>query len=341
MKRAVVLLNLGGPDSPEAVEPFLVSLFSDPAILRVPGFVRGPLARTIARRRAPEAQAIYANLGGASPILAETRAQADALSKALGLDVLIAMRHWHPRAEAAAKDIVARGIDDVLLLPLYPQFSTMTTGSSFGDMERALEVAGYRGKLRRICCYPTASGFIAAMAAGLQRALSEARGAGLAKVLLSAHGLPERIVKAGDPYQWQVEQTAAALVALGGPGLDWTVCYQSRVGPLKWIGPETKAEIEAAVAARRPIVVVPIAFVSEHSETLVELDMEYRALAAAAPAYVRVQTVRAAPAFIADLAAAAERAFAEESGPSFCGGRICPATFRGCPNDPSYRKIQH
>ncbi|MFO1186889.1 MAG: ferrochelatase [Alphaproteobacteria bacterium] len=339
MKRAVVLLNLGGPDSLEAVEPFLISLFSDPAILRVPGFVRGLLARAIARRRAPEARAIYAKMGGASPILAETTAQAGALAEVLGdSEVLVAMRHWHPRAREVAEDITARGIEDVILLPLYPQFSTTTTGSSLADFERALKGVGYGGRVRRICCYPDLGGFIGTMAEGVRAALGEARRFGRPKVLLSAHGLPERIVQAGDPYQWQVEQTAAALVAaIGDPDLDWTVCYQSRVGPLKWIGPETRTEIEAASAAGRPIVVVPVAFVSEHSETLVELDIEYRALAAAAPAYFRVPTVRAKAEFAAGLASLVSGEVGCETDRAFCKARLCPPGFRACPHNPNHR----
>lgn len=339
MKSAIILLNLGGPDSPEAVEPFLMSLFSDPAILRVPGMVRGLLARTIARRRAREARAIYARIGGASPILAETRAQADALSARLGGDpVLIAMRHWRPRAKAVAEEILALGIDNVLLLPLYPQFSTTTTGSSFSDTESELRAAGYRGNVRRICCYPAQPGFVSTMAEALRAALAKAQAHGHPKVLLSAHGLPERIVRSGDPYQWQVEQTAAALIeAVGAQVGDWTVCYQSRVGPLKWIGPETRAEIEAAAGASRPIIIVPIAFVSEHSETLVELDMEYRAVAAKAPVYIRVPTARTSRLFIDGLAELAGSAFAETRGRPICGKRICPAAFRRCPHNPDYR----
>jgi ferrochelatase len=229
--------------------------------------------------------------------------------------------------------VVTQAIDDLLLLPLYPQFSTTTTGSSFADMEGALKSAGYTGALRRICCYPTEGGFIAAMAEGMRRALAEVRPFGPVRILLSAHGLPERIVKAGDPYQWQVEQTAAALIAaIAEPGLDWVVCYQSRVGPLKWIGPETKAEIESAAVARRPLIVVPIAFVSEHSETLVELDMEYRALAAGGPAYVRTQTVRAVGPFIEGLAGLCRGAFAAPAQGGFCNARVCPAGLKGCPN---------
>ena len=223
----------------------------------------------------------------------------------------------------------------VVLLPLYPQFSTTTTGSSLEAWRRAAGRAGLTAPSAAICCYPRLDGLVKEFAGLLGSALGEARGQGVPRVLFSAHGLPKKFVARGDPYQWQVEQTAAAVLeALAEPELDWRICYQSRVGPLEWIGPSTDAEIVRAGADRVPVVVVPIAFVSEHSETLVELDIEYRRLAerSGVPDYIRVPTVSAGTAFIAGLAALV-RAALEKPRPlcSQAGGRLCPARWAGCP----------
>ena len=303
MKVAIILFNLGGPDSPEAVQPFLRNLFRDPAIIRLPSFIRKPLASFIARRRTPKAQGIYAQIGGASPILGQTEAQARALEAALGPDHdwrgYVCMRYWHPMTEAVVKSVKRFAPDRIVLLPLYPQFSTTTTASSFKAWH---EASSFKVPTKVIGSYPTEPGFIAASVDLLKQGLAEA-GDGPKRVLFSAHGLPERVIKAGDPYQQQVEQTAQAIAdAIGG--LDWSVCYQSRVGPLKWIGPSTDQEIERAGADRVGVVLYPLSFVSEHSETLVELDIEYRHLAekAGVPCYVRVPTVGTHPKFITGLA---------------------------------------
>ncbi len=345
MKLAVVLFNLGGPDSLEAVEPFLRNLFGDPAILSLPGIVRWPLARFLARRRAPVARGIYAKLGGASPIVAQTRAQADALDKVLadrGIEAksFIAMRCWHPFSDGAAAAVKAWGADRVVLLPLYPQFSTTTSASSLKDWKRAAGKAGLGLPTRIVCCYPGQHDFIAASAALIRRTLKEKKENGVEyRLLLSAHGLPKRTIAKGDPYQWQVERTAAAIVdALGMDGLDWSVCYQSRVGPLEWIGPATDAEIRRAGADGKGVIIAPIAFVSEHSETLVELDIEYAHLArlAGVPDYLRVPAVGVHPDFIAALACLVESANASHSTANGSGARLCPAAFSACP----YRESQ-
>ena len=304
MKVAIILFNLGGPDSLEAVQPFLRNLFGDPAILRVPSFMRGPLASFIARRRAPTARAIYDKIGGASPILGQTEAQARALEDALGDEHewrgYVCMRYWHPMTEAVVRSVERFKPDRIVLLPLYPQFSTATTESSLKAWN---DVAKFKVPTTVIKDYPTDPGFIGASVAMVQEGLAQA-GSGAKRVLFSAHGLPERVIKAGDPYQSQVEQTAKAIVDAIGGGLDWSVCYQSRVGPLKWIGPSTDAEIMRAGADRVSVVLYPLSFVSEHSETLVELDIEYRHLAekAGVPTYIRVPTVGTHPLFIAGLA---------------------------------------
>ena len=342
-RTAVVLFNLGGPDSPSAVEPFLFNLFFDPAIIRLPTPLRWLLARLISRRRAPVAREIYREMGGGSPLLPNTAAQAAALTATLKeqgpgeAKVFIAMRYWHPRARATAREVAAYAPDQVVLLPLYPQYSTTTSASSLEEWQREARAAGITAPTCSLCCYPQEDGFIESVVEGLRAALRSLDQDRTPRVLFSAHGLPKKIVDQGDPYQWQVEQSVAAVVhRLGEVNLDWQICYQSRVGPLEWIGPATDGEIEKAAAAGRPIVVVPIAFVSEHSETLVELDIAYRRLAEkhGAPAYLRVATVGTESAFIAGLAGLVRQALGSDRQLcSHAGGRFCPAAWRGCPQD--------
>jgi ferrochelatase len=302
MKIAVVLFNLGGPDSLAAVQPFLRNLFSDPAIIALPAWLRLPLARFIARRRTPKARGIYEQIGGGSPILGQTEAQARALEAALGREHdwrgYVCMRYWHPMTERVVQSVRRFDPERMVLLPLYPQYSTTTTASSFAAWKKAAE---FIVPTVEIESYPTEPGFIRASLELVQQGLAEA-GDG-ARVLFSAHGLPEKVIKKGDPYQRQVELTAAA-IAQHLEGVDWSVCYQSRVGPLKWIGPSTESEIRRAAADGRNIVLYPLSFVSEHSETLVELDIEYRHLAetAGVARYVRVPAVGTHPQFIHGLA---------------------------------------
>ena len=341
-RTAVVLFNLGGPDGPEAVRPFLFNLFNDPAIIGAPAPIRWLIAKLISTRRAPVARAIYAHIGGKSPLLDLTLEQAHALEAVLdGEDdgtvrVFVAMRYWHPFADEAAREVAAFAPERIVLLPLYPQFSTTTSGSSLSDWSRAARVADVHAPSAGVCCWFRAPGYISAQARLIRHAMDKAAtGPARARLLFSAHGLPRKIVERGDPYQWQIEQTAAAIVdALAMPELDWRVCYQSRVGPLEWIGPSTEEEIAAAGAEGHSLVVVPIAFVSEHSETLVELDIEYRRLAdeAGVPLYVRVPALGSDAGFIAALAGVVRDALAREPGlASQDGGRSCAGSLAGCP----------
>jgi ferrochelatase len=343
VKVAIVLFNLGGPDRPESVRPFLVNLFTDPAILRVPFFVRPLLARIIAYARVKPATAIYARLGGKSPLLELTEQQARALESALPeleARCFIAMRYWHPFSDAAARAVKAWDPDEVVLLPLYPQYSTTTTGSSLTAWREAAARVGLVKPVTTLCCYHSDRGFVAATAAVVRRSYEAARLAlapatGL-RVLFSAHGLPEVIVQAGDPYQYQVERTVAAVARqLGVPGLDHHVCYQSRATPQRWIGPSTEEEIARAASDRTAVLVVPIAFVSEHSETLVELDIEYRHLAErlGVPGYFRAPAQNADAGFVAALADLVRQAHARGVGLcSFAGGRVCPSSHADCPH---------
>lgn len=338
---AVVLFNLGGPDAPASIEPFLFNLFNDRAIIRLPQPLRWLVAKLISRRRAAVAAEIYAHLGGRSPLLAETRAQAAALqarltARGLTARVFVCMRYWHPMSDDVAREVAAFAPDRVVLLPLYPQFSTTTTASSLRDWQRAAAAAGLRQPAHAVCCYPLQPGLIAAVAGLLRHGMEQAAASGsqAIRVLFSAHGLPQRVVDRGDPYPQQVEATVAAVVAcLDRADLDHVVCYQSRVGPLQWIGPATEDELARAAADGAGVVLVPVAFVSEHSETLVELDIEYRRRAEelGVPVYVRVPTVGVTPDFIEGLATVVGEAVTRqrEIAPAGCD-RWCSPRCRGC-----------
>ncbi len=304
---AVVLLNLGGPDSLEAVRPFLFRLFSDPAIIGLPGPVRIPLAALIAGLRARSAKANYAHMGGASPLLPETQAQADLLEAALKagkLDarVFIAMRYWRPFTEAAAAEVAAFNPETVVLLPLYPQYSTTTTASSIKAWRKAYRGAGQE---RTIESYPEEPGLIEAHVRRIRDCWEAAGRPDRVRLLLSAHGVPLRCIEAGDPYQDQVERTCRAIVERLDWPWDWRVCYQSRVGPLKWLGPSTPEAIGEACADGMGVLIDPVAFVSEHVETLVELDRDYAEVARAGGCriYLRAAALGTEPAFIGGLAA--------------------------------------
>lgn len=364
MKIAVVLYSLGGPDSLTAVKPFLRNLFSDKAIIGLPALFRLPLAALISSRREEEAKHIYAAIGGASPLLKNTKEQAKALedllnsgsavavapqgaeqSRQITYKTFIIMRYWHPRSEETMKEIKAFAPDKIVELPLYPQFSTTTTQSSFDDFASAF--TGTQSEWRntqswkKICCYPVLSGFIAAQADLIKPIYEQVAKEAMAKgctrsprILFSAHGLPEKTIRGGDPYQTQCEMTVEAIVReLGIANLDYRNTYQSRVGPLKWIGPYTDAEIERGGQEGVPLLVVPIAFVSEHSETLYEIEQQYRALAAekGVPVFARVPAVGTHPAFIKGLAGLVHEALAGSPRTAPAGGqRICPSTFKRC-----------
>jgi len=342
MKLAIVLFNLGGPDSTEAIEPFLFNLFNDKAIIGAPQPIRWMLARFISSKRAPVAAEIYHHLGGRSPILPLTEDQATALTRDIkeGLDQFtdvksfITMRYWHPMSQETAEAVKAYDPAHIVLLPLYPQFSTTTSESSLNDWQKRAQKVGLTAPTATLGCYPVNDGFIRAIVDLLKPQLAEAEKAGKPRILFSAHGLPKKIIEKGDPYQWQVEQSAQAVVdALGRDDLDWWVSYQSRVGPLEWIGPNTEDEIIKAGRDQVPLIIVPIAFVSEHSETLVELDIEYREVAQdhGVPLYLRTPAVGTHPLFIEGLATMVKEHYAFEGGIRCeTKNRICPQKFGRC-----------
>jgi ferrochelatase len=330
---AVVLMNLGGPDGPEAVRPFLNNLFADPAIIAAPAPVRLPLAWLIARGRAAAARENYARIGGASPLLKETQGQAEALQAELArrrpgreVEVFIAMRYWRPDAVQTAAHVAAFAPDEIVLAPLYPQFSTTTTASSLKAWGSA-----YRGgeTTHALCCWYANGGLVEAHAEAILKTWNDA-GRPRVRLLFSAHGVPERTVEAGDPYQWQVERTCEAIAARLGDGWDWKICYQSRVGPLRWLQPYTLESLAEAGRDGVGVLIDPVAFVSEHIETLVELDIDYReqATALGVPVYLRAPAVGTAAPFIGGLADAVERAL---SGLAMTTDSVrCPRSFGRC-----------
>ncbi len=331
---AVLLFNLGGPDGQADVRPFLQNLFSDRRIISLPWGIRQLLAWVISARRAASARANYMKMGGGSPLLAETRKQAEALELALNqspdrqVKVFVGMRYWHPFIDDVARQITAWKPDETVVLPLYPQFSSTTTLSGFDVFDRA-----FSAPVRKICCYAADPTFISAHAEIVRQWLGlMSADTSQVRILFSAHGLPEKTIQAGDPYQEQVEATVSAVAAALGPDApDHRVCYQSRVGPLAWIGPSTEEALHEAATDRKAVLVVPIAFVSEHIETRVELDLEYAELAAelGIKTYARAPTLSLSPVFIQALAGRVEAALITDQ--PILGDHECSARHPLCP----------
>ena len=288
-KVAVVLFNLGGPDKLSSVKPFLFNLFYDPAILSAPRPIRYLLAKFISTKREKTTSKIYSHLGGKSPILELTKLQAKQLEKKLENEnndykVFVSMRYWKPQAQETLKEVINWAPDESILLPLYPQYSSTTSGSSLYSWKKATEKQSFSIPTKTICCYPENEKFIIAHVKSIKKILTEVKikhnDLSNTILLFSAHGLPEKIIKSGDPYQAQVESTVKAIVEkIEDKTLKHIICYQSKVGPLRWIGPPTEEAIIRASRDKKNIIIVPIAFVSEHSETLVELDIKYKKIA--------------------------------------------------------------
>jgi ferrochelatase len=361
-KTAVILFNLGGPDRLESVQNFLFNLFNDKAIIAFPQPLRFFLAKFIASRRAKKAQKIYAQMGGKSPLLEISQAQAHAIERELSFSgnfkVFVVMRYWHPRAKEVVKKILEYGPDQTILLPLYPQFSSTTTGSSIKEF-----IQNFSAKLRNfekkiitkiICCYPTEPEFIKSHSLLLKQTLMKIYDGDLKKFrfLFSAHGLPMKVINAGDPYVFQVEKTAnkivknfSELLALSekksaeeiAQEIDFHICYQSKVGPLAWTAPSLEQEISRAALDKKIPVIVPISFVSDHSETLVELDIDYKKMAQSLGVknYLRVPSLNLDGHFIKGLVEICKSVNSQSEQKFFSAReaiRICPKKFTLCPN---------
>ena len=339
MKKAIILFNLGGPDKLENVEPFLFNLFYDPAILNLPKFIRYPLAKLISKRRAPITKKIYKEIGGSSPILKLTNDQAVELENSLNSNqkdiiyrTFVVMRCWNPRASQIVKEVRKFNPAEVILLPLYPQYSATTSGSSINEWKEICKIENFNVKTGAFCCYPTDNSFIDAHINEIKKKVNNINNF---KLIFSAHGLPEKNIKNGDPYQWQIEQTVDEIVKkMNIENLDHILSYQSRVGPLKWIGPSTESVIIENSKYGKHIVIVPIAFVSEHSETLVELDIEYKKLAEqyGCKNYTRVPALGVNESFIKSLL----KLILNKESYKFKEGLYspknkCPSKFKKCP----------
>ncbi len=286
-KTAVVLLQLGGPDSLNAVEPFLYNLFCDPDIIDVPGafLFRKGLARIISRTRAPKVQELYNTIGGRSPILPQTEQQAAALKKSLAasgvdMDVHIAMRYWHPFTEVVIKKLLENGTEEAILLPLYPHYSRATTGSAVNEWNRvAKKLNATHIGTALVKDYYNHPLYIDALVERMRQAIERVKEDSREKIQLvfSAHGTPMKLVREGDPYSHQIRGTYELVVKKGNFGLPHLLCFQSKVGPQKWLEPSLVKTVEELAQKKVSHVIVnPIAFVSDHIETLSEINREAR-----------------------------------------------------------------
>ncbi|MGB9766318.1 MAG: ferrochelatase [Sulfurihydrogenibium sp.] len=323
-KIGVVLLNMGGPDSLDAIQPFLYNLFSDHDIIQIPKPIQKPVAFLISRLRAKKTRKYYEIMGGKSPQKEQTLQQAEKLQSALGEDfkVVVAMRYWHPFTEEALQELFKEDLKGIVLLPLYPHYSRTTTGSSFNEFDRKVKKYIKSGKytvlstlkgvknpyyyssnipIKKINCFFNNPDYINAMVTNIKENLPADYKDYY--FLFSAHSLPEKIILDGDPYQKQTEETVR-LIMQHFQGVKYSLAYQSKVGPVKWLEPFTDQEIERlAKEGVKKLVVIPVSFVSEHSETLYELDYQYGQLAKelGIESYIRIPTLKTHPLFIEAL----------------------------------------
>ena len=339
-KIAVILFNLGGPDKTESIKPFLKNFFMDKNIIAAPYPVRWFVSRLIAwKRGAGEALEAYGRLGGKSPLLDNTELQRTALARSLSQDYdgdikcFISMRYWHPMSDQVARQVREYAPDKIICLPLYPQFSTTTTRSSFQDWDRACRKIGLDIPTLKLCCYPFHDSFVEASADLINHTARSWPADKPMRLLFSAHGLPEKVIEGGDPYQWQCEESARKIAeATKIENLDWQICYQSRVGPLKWIGPSTEQALDQAGRDGVGVMIYPHAFVSEHVETLVEIEEEYREYASekGVSHFMRVPTVMTHPKFIVGLKHLILQNLNKSGTISSDGPPICPEKFENC-----------
>mgnify|MGYP001772540824 CR=1 FL=1 len=322
-KVGVLLLNMGGPDSLNAIEPFLYNLFSDHDIIEIPRLIQKPVAKLISKIRAKKTMHYYQVMGGKSPQREQTEEQAKALQKALGEDfkVLVAMRYWKPFTEEALRELMKEDIKKIILLPMYPQYSKTTTGSSFNEFDRVFRRLLGRGKymtlstirgqkapyfypspveVKKINCYFDHPLYIKAMVENIKENLPNYKEYFF---VFTAHSLPVKVIQRGDPYKHQTEKTVE-LIMEHFPGIPYALGYQSKIGPVKWLEPFTDMLIEELITkGYKKIAVIPVSFTCEHSETLYELDVQYKSLAESlgVESFVRIPTLKTHPTFIEAL----------------------------------------
>lgn len=306
-RSAVLLLQMGGPDSLEAVEPFLLNLFADRDIIRIgPSFLQPFIARMIVRRRAPRVRENYRQIGGKSPLRELTEQQAAALQRELGdgFRCFVAMRYWKPFTAEALSVIRREGFTRLIALSLYPHFSRATSGSSFNELERELKRSGITADIVRIRSFHDHPLYIDALAEKVEAGLSAFPDRTRVQLFFSAHSLPQSFIDSGDPYLDHIQGTVR-LVMERFEGISHHLAFQSRAGPVKWLEPSTEEKLkELAADGCKEVLMVPLSFVSDHIETLHEIDMEYREEAhrLGITDFRRMESLNSSPAFIRCLA---------------------------------------
>ncbi len=316
-KIGVVLFQLGGPDSPEAIEPFLYNLFLDPDIIDFPlaKVGRPLLAKWISKGRSRKARAHYDDIGGSSPIRAFTERQAEALQEALretyDARVFVAMRYWHPLTDRAILEAKAAGFEELVLLPLYPQYSSTTTGSAMNEWTRQCRRLGFSPKTHLVREFFNYEPYLDSLVARINSTLARFSQPDEVHIVYSAHNVPLNIIEAGDPYRQQIEETARLVHSRGGWTHRGTICYQSKIGSRKWLRPSLRETIDKlAASGAKSILVVPVAFVSDHVETLSEINIEAReqALENGVEQFEMMPGLNDSPVFIQALAGLVDRA---------------------------------
>lgn len=306
-KTAVLLLQMGGPDSLESVEPFLYNLFSDREIIKIgPAFLQPFIARMIVKRRAPKSAANYAQIGGKSPLRELTEQQAAALESALGEPhrCFVAMRYWHPLAPEALASIASQGIKRIVAVSLYPHYSRATSGSSFNDLDRSLKEYSPRLEVTSVRQFFDHPLYIKALVEKIEQGLATFTERSRVQLFFSAHSLPQSFIAEGDPYLDHI-QTTVRLVMEQLSGVSHHLAFQSRAGPVKWLEPSTGDKLkEIAAAGHTDVLMVPLSFVSDHIETLHEIDIEYREIAEhlGITNFRRTESLNSSPLFIQCLA---------------------------------------
>ncbi|MHB8121146.1 MAG: ferrochelatase [Desulfuromonadaceae bacterium] len=306
-KTAILLLQMGGPDSLAAIEPFLFNLFSDRDIIRIgPAFLQPTVARFIARRRSKKVMAYYKKIGGKSPIRELTEQQAAALETALGAEYrcFVAMRYSKPDTGEALAAIAREGITRIIALSLYPHYSRATVGSSINELERELKKSTSQPGISSIRQFYNHPAYIAALVEKIEQGLAGFPERSSVQLVFSAHGLPQSFIDSGDPYLEHIQATVRLAMEHFG-GISHHLAFQSRAGPVKWLEPSTEAKIsELAAAGCKQLLMVPLSFVSDHIETLYEIDIQYRdeATALGIADFRRTEALNSSPAFIACLA---------------------------------------
>lgn len=316
----VLLFNLGGPETLAEVRPFLFNLFADPDIIRLPWrALQKPLAWLIATQRQKKSRSYYEQIGGGSPLRRITEEQARALegalaSRGINARAYVGMRYWNPLIEEALDQIRRDQVDHLVVLPLYPQFSVSTTGSSLNHMYAIAKEVGYRlPEASVICSWEADANYIEAMAAAAREELARFpdQDPSQTHILFSAHSVPVRYIDEGDPYLDHTKRTVELVMERLGVHRPHTLSFQSKVGPVEWLTPATNETIpKLARDGVKQLMLIPVSFVSEHSETLYEMDILYRDLATqeGIPQYRRVPTMNCRPDFIDALASLVERA---------------------------------